>query len=101
MKKLLFLLVVFTNTDFSMAQDNKVQKDYILMKEGKMLFIVDQETIIMDQEMVMTNGTIVSILGEVTLRDGITMMMKNGDMMGMDGIFIPKKKMMKIVSKIK
>jgi hypothetical protein len=34
-------------------QDNKVQvsdvKDHILMKEGKMLFIVDQETIIMDK----------------------------------------------------
>jgi hypothetical protein len=62
------------------------------MKEGKMLFIVDQETIIMDQDIVMTNGTIVSILGEVTLRDGITMMMKNGDMMGMDGISFRKRK---------
>jgi hypothetical protein len=29
-----------------------------------MLFIVDQETIIMDQDIVMTNGTIVSILGK-------------------------------------
>jgi hypothetical protein len=95
-----------------MAQDNKVQqekqiqvinaqKDYILMKKGKMLFIVNKETIIMDQDMVMTNGTIVSILGEVTLRDGITMMFKDGEMMDMDGIFIPKKKMMKIISKIK
>jgi hypothetical protein len=36
-----------------------------------MLFIVNKETIIMDQDMVMTNGTIVSILGEVTLRDGM------------------------------
>jgi hypothetical protein len=27
MKKLLFLLVVFTNTYFAMAQDNKVQQD--------------------------------------------------------------------------
>jgi hypothetical protein len=36
------------------------------MKEVK-CYIVDQETIIMDQDIVMTNGTIVSILGEVTL----------------------------------
>jgi hypothetical protein len=84
MKKLLFLLVVFTNTYFAMAQDNKVQQDNKGSdvkrphpnERGKMLFIVDQETIIMDQDIVMTNGTIVSILGEVTLRDGITMMMK-------------------------
>jgi hypothetical protein len=33
-------------------------------ERGKMLFIVDQETIIMDQDIVMTNGTIVSILGK-------------------------------------
>jgi hypothetical protein len=45
-------------------QVSDVQKDHILMKEGKMLFIVDQETIIMDQDIVMTNGTIVSILGK-------------------------------------
>jgi hypothetical protein len=55
----------------------------------------------MDQDIVMTNGTIVSILGEVTLRDGITMMMKNGDMMMGWMVFHSEKKMMKIVSKIK
>jgi hypothetical protein len=57
---------------FCMAQDNKVQQDnQVLMykrlhsnERGKMLFIVDQETIIMDQDIVMTNGTIVSILGK-------------------------------------
>jgi hypothetical protein len=38
----------------------------------------------MDQDIVMTNGTIVSILGEVTLRDGITMIKM--EMMDMDGI---------------
>jgi hypothetical protein len=57
----------------------------------------------MDQDMVMTNGTIVSILGEVTLRDGITMMFKDGEMMDMDGISFnsKKEKMMKIISKNK
>jgi hypothetical protein len=60
-----------------MAQDNKVQvsdvqKDHILMKEVK-CYLLSTQTIIMDQDIVMTNGTIVSI-GEVTLRDGITMM---------------------------
>jgi hypothetical protein len=48
----------------------------------------------------MTNGTIVLIL-EVTLRDGITMMMKKDENDGYGWYFIPKKKMMKIISKIK
>jgi hypothetical protein len=43
----------------------------------------------MDQDIVMTNGTIVYIR-EVTLRDGITMMMKNGDMM--DGWYFHSEK---------
>jgi hypothetical protein len=83
-------------------QDNKVQVSDVqkTTEEGKMLFIVDQETIIMDQDIVMTNGTIVSILGEVT-RDGITMMMKKWRYDG-DGWYLhSEKKMMKIVSKIK
>ena len=102
MKKLLFIGAVFVFNLGAMAQGDKMQKektmqdadrqkDYIMMKDDKMIFVKDSEIIIMDQEMVLSNGTMVSIEGEVTIKNGKTVTMKNGDIMGMDG-FISKRK---------
>ena len=40
----------------------------------------------------LSNGTMVSTAGKVTMKDGKTMMMKDGDGIGMDGMMMHHRK---------
>jgi hypothetical protein len=53
------------------------------MKNGK--------TMMMEEEMTLTNGTMVMMDGTVKMKNGKTMMMKNGDMLDMNGRMAKKK----------
>lgn len=85
MKKLFFLMFALVFSTSIWAQDGKM-KDHVMMKDGKMWVMKDGKTMMMDKDMTMSNGTMVSTTGKVTMSDGKSMMMKNGDMMDMEGM---------------
>ena len=60
-------------------------KDCVMMKDGKMMVMKNGQTIGMDKDMTMSNGTMVMKDGSVKMKDGTTMMMKEGDCIYMNG----------------
>jgi hypothetical protein len=66
-----------------------------------MMLMKDCKTMMMDQDMTLSNGTMVAVNGKVTMKDGKTLMIKKGDKLDIEGMMIAKKKMMKKVSEIK
>ena len=105
MKKLLVLFIAFTFTCGMYAQDGEMQKDmpakaHIMMKEGKLWVMKDGKTMMMEKDMTMSNGTMVSTAGNVTMINGKTMMMKNGDSIDMDGMMMKHKMSKKDKSKM-
>ena len=101
MKKILFSIAAFTFSAGVFAQDKMMDKkmnpkmgmnhnmgmnkDCVMMKDGKMMVMKGGNTMAMDQDMTMKNGTMVMADGSVKMKNGKTMMMKNGDCMMMDG----------------
>lgn len=99
MKKLTMLLfAAIACTNIATAQDTtkakdkmhhmgsmKAMKDCVMMKDGKMMVMKGGETTVMDQEMTMTNGTVVSTDGSVKMKDGTSKQLKDGDCVYMDG----------------
>ncbi len=100
MKKLLILVAAFTLSAGVFAQDkmdkkmdkmhakgimNHKMKDCVMMKDGSMMIMKNGETMKMDKEMTMNNGTMVMSDGTVKMKNGKTMTMKDGDCMYMDG----------------
>ena len=90
MKTLFKLLTVallslsFVSAGFA-GDDKAMMKDHLMMKDGKVLMVMAGKTMPMDKELVLSNGTKVTIDGAVTMKDGMKTTMKEGDMMGMDG----------------
>lgn len=90
MKTLIKLLAVailtlsFVSTGFT-ADDKDMAKDHIMMKDGKVMMIMQGKNMPLDKELTLTNGSKVTVDGTVTMKDGTKMMMKEGDMMTMDG----------------
>lgn len=86
---------VVTLTDMVMQKGEDINslqsrmKDQIIMLNGKMM-IKKQETIPMEQDMTMTDGTKVMTDGTVILNGGKTIMMQDGDRMMMDGKILRK-----------
>jgi len=62
-----------------------MKKDCIMMKDGKMMVTKDGKQMMMTENMALSNGTMVMPDGSYTTKDGTKMMLKEGEMMGMDG----------------
>lgn len=76
--------------DDKMKMDSKEQqmdmkKDHIMMMDGKMVMQLKGKEMNMEKDMTLSNGTMVMMDGMIKSKDGITMMMKEGDAIGMDG----------------
>lgn len=67
------------------AEDHKGMKDHIMFKGGKVTMVMGGKSMAADTEIALTNGAKVALDGTVTMKDGKTMKMKEGEMMGMDG----------------
>ena len=84
-------LVTFIPTT-SYAQNSKMEsKDMkdkdgsVMMKDSKMMVMKGGETMAMDQDMTLTNGSVVSTDGMVKMSDGKSKQLKNGDCVYMSG----------------
>jgi lipopolysaccharide assembly outer membrane protein LptD (OstA) len=90
MKTLIKLLAVtiltlsFVNTGFT-ADHKDMAKDHIMMKDGKVMMVMQGKSMPADKELTLGNGAKVTVDGNVTMKDGTKMKMKEGDMMTMDG----------------
>lgn len=62
-----------------------MKKDCVMMKDSKMMVMKGGKTMAMDQDMTLTNGTVVSTDGTVKMSDGKTKQLKNGDCVYMNG----------------
>jgi hypothetical protein len=60
-------------------------KDCVMMENGKMTVMKSGKTMDMDQDVTMTNGTVVMKDGTVKTKAGKTMMLKDGDCVMMNG----------------
>ena len=68
-----------------MHQMDGMKKDCVMMKDNKMMVTKGGNTMAMDQDMTLTNGTVVSTDGSVKMSDGKTKQLKNGDALYMNG----------------
>ena len=80
----IILTLSFVSTGFT-ADDKDMAKDHIMMKDGKVMMVMQGKSMPADKELTLGNGTKVTVDGNVTMKDGTKMMMKEGDMMTMDG----------------
>lgn len=67
------------------VKNHKKMKDHVTMKGGKMMLMKKGELFIIDKNMKLSNGTVVTPNGTINLIDGSSMRMKNGDQIFMDG----------------
>jgi hypothetical protein len=81
------LTLSFVSAGFA-ADDKDMAKDHIMMKDGKVMMIMQGKSMPLDKELTLTNGSKVTVDGTVTMKDGTKTMMKEGDMMSMDGEMI-------------
>ncbi len=84
----MLMLVVCITSGNSFAQtktDSTMMKDCCLMKDGKMMQMMDGKMMPMEKDMTMKNGTMCMTNGECVMKDGTKMMMKDGDCMDMSG----------------
>jgi hypothetical protein len=105
-KKMKKIIVVLTAILFAFAvnaQDTKMEakpqtapgtaevkpqpkmRDYVTMKDGKMMVMKDGKMTPMEQDMEMTNGTKVITDGSVMKKDGSRTIMQEGDRVYMNG----------------
>ena len=95
MKKLLLLTAVLLAGIASTTQaqtakprthsSEKPSKDYIMMKNGKMMMSMDGNLMPMTSDMTMSDGSVGMTDGTYHMKDGTTMKMKEGQRMMMDG----------------
>jgi hypothetical protein len=113
MKKLIMcLLVAGTFTTAAIAQDstksvstntdktNKDRtgktnqlKDYVVMKDGKMVQVNQSGTTALTKDLTLSNGTVVNVDGTVKSSDGTLLKLKDGEAVDMEGKLITKKDM--------
>src|SRR5579862_2917818 len=99
MKKLLLAVAIFCSLG-AMAQDSKMDdakmdhkmKDCVMMKDGKMMTMMDGKTMVMDKDMTLKNGTVVMTNGMVKTKKGKTMQLKDGESLDMNGKKMKMKK---------
>ena len=99
MKKILVLFLVCALSTGAFAQNDKKvdkmdhmnsektmkNKDCVMMKDGAMMVMKNGESMKMDKDMTMSNGTKVMTDGTVKMKNGKTMMMKDGECVYMNG----------------
>jgi len=77
---------LFLSVSFLAAPAMAVEKDGVMMKEGKMWRWQDGKEIgRMDRETTMTNGTRVLMSGKMLTKDGKEMQLQEGQMVMLDG----------------
>ena len=74
-----------TNTFAQTKTDHSKMKDCCMMKDGKMMCMMDGKTMPMEKDMTMKNGTMCMKNGECIMKDGTKMQMKEGQCMDMNG----------------
>ena len=96
MKKLLFVLtstimLIGTAAAQSQQEEQKTQQDagvkneHFLMKDGKMLHIIDGKEMQMQDQMTLKNGTMIHPDGSYKLKNGKQRYLHNGHCMDMSG----------------
>lgn len=88
MKKFLLLFAFLTIAAGVYAQAPKNDpktKDYVIMKEGKMLLVKNGKTTVIDKEMTFSDGTRVMSDGKVMMKDGSTMLLEEGESLTLNG----------------
>lgn len=83
-----------------MSKGDMKMKDCVMMEGGKMMVMKSGETMDMQEDMTMKNGTMVMKDGTVKMKDGKTAMLKDGECVYMSG-HMSKMKMMKHSEKMK
>ncbi|MEO6902771.1 MAG: DUF6799 domain-containing protein [Bacteroidia bacterium] len=85
---LLLIVISFTSskTFAQTKSDSTKNKDYIMMKSGKMMHTKDGKTMPMAKEMTFKNGTRCMTNGDYEMSDGKKMKMKEGECMDMNGM---------------
>jgi hypothetical protein len=66
-------------------QNKEKVVDHVAMKKGKMMVTKDGESKPMLQDITLKNGTKVMIDGTMVMKDGIKKMLKDDDMIDMEG----------------
>ena len=61
------------------------QQDMVVMKKGKMMVVRHGETMPMNMVMTLTNGTRVAMDGTITLSDGTSRRLMDGEALTLDG----------------
>lgn len=69
-------------------KDNRA-KEGVVMDQGKMMMLKDGNKMIMEENMTMRNGTVITKEGAFMMRDGSKLNMREGDWMDLDGNLIP------------
>jgi hypothetical protein len=94
MKKLALMLALVLLAVGIKAQDPKKtehKKDYVVMKEGKMMVVKDGKTTALDKEMTLADGTRVMSDGKVMMKDGSTKLLRDGESIPLSGATRSKK----------
>ena len=89
----LAVVALFLSVSFLVSPVVAMEKDGVMMKDGKMMMMKDGKMMPMDREMTMSNGTKVMKDGKMMMKDGEEMNMKDGQMMMMDGKMMDGKMM--------
>ncbi|MDZ4665249.1 MAG: DUF6799 domain-containing protein [Bacteroidota bacterium] len=84
---LLIMVLSFTvsNSFGQTKMDSTKMKDCCMMKNGKMMCMKDGKSMRMDKDMTMKNGTKCMTNGDCVMKDGVTIKMKEGECMDMNG----------------
>ena len=96
MKKMILVsmsLILLTGTIVAQSQQEEqktqqnavVEKEHLVMKEGKMMHNMDGKEMQMQNDMTLKNGTTVKPDGSYQLRNGKQLHLRNGQCMDMDG----------------
>ena len=77
---------LFLSVSFLAAPVMAVEKDGVMMKDGKMWRMQDGKEIgRMDREMTLSNGTKVAMNGKMMMKDGKEMQLQEGQIIMLDG----------------
>jgi hypothetical protein len=93
MRKLLIIFAaLFLLRGFALPVDmfpgdtqESMMKNYLTMKGGKMMMVINGSQVLMDSDMSLSNGTVVMKDGTYLLKDGNTMRMIEGEKMDLNG----------------
>jgi|SRR5882724_5782693 len=95
MKKLIGILIISFIACSAYSQDttmkngmttmSKMKKDYFFMKDGKMMATKNGESTVMVNNVHLTNGATLKSDGTIEMSDGSTKMLREGEIIDMDG----------------